>query len=75
MINGRLSECVRCVTSATPNMWFQVDFKDKIIRPSHYTIKHYNSWDTEALRNWVLEGSMDAQKWVLIKEHKNDAVR
>lgn len=66
-------ELVRCVTAAYPNMSFTVDLKDKRLRPSHYTLRHYNSWDTEALRNWVLEGSNDGVKWAVIKEHINDA--
>jgi len=56
-------------------MWFSVDLRDKRLRPTHYTLRHYNSWDTEALRNWVFEASNDGQKWAVIKDHVNDAVR
>eukprot|EP01006_Ploeotia_vitrea_P049935 TRINITY_DN67395_c8_g1_i1.p1 TRINITY_DN67395_c8_g1~~TRINITY_DN67395_c8_g1_i1.p1 ORF type:complete len:1605 (+),score=973.64 TRINITY_DN67395_c8_g1_i1:233-5047(+) len=63
---------VRCVTAARPDMWFKVDLKDKRILPTHYTLRHYNSWDTEALRNWRLEGSNDDASWTILREHKDD---
>jgi len=49
-----------------------VDLKDKAVQVTHYTLRHYNSWDTEALRHWVLEGSNDGVKWVVLREHSND---
>eukprot|EP01084_Bolivina_argentea_P131569 232213_1 len=49
-------ECVRCVTRPSASCWFSIDFIDKYIKPSHYTLRHYMSWDTECLRNWVIEG-------------------
>lgn len=63
---------VRCVSAAQPRMWFQVDLQDYQLVPTHYTLRHYISWDTEALRNWVLEGSHDGNKWVLVSQHVND---
>ena len=81
---------VRCVTAALPNQWMSVDLLDKSMqvcrrrrRPhkssaqlTHYTLRHYNSWDTEALRQalgWRLF-SVDAmvccRHWVL--EASND---
>jgi len=46
---------VRCVTKADPNAWIAVDFVDKWIVPTHYTIRHYTTWDTECVRSWRLE--------------------
>ncbi|ETO24336.1 hypothetical protein RFI_12823, partial [Reticulomyxa filosa] len=46
---------VRCVTKPGPSCWFSIDFVDKYVRPTHYTLRHYVSWDTECLRNWVIE--------------------
>eukprot|EP00456_Euglypha_rotunda_P023797 TRINITY_DN19668_c0_g1_i10.p1 TRINITY_DN19668_c0_g1~~TRINITY_DN19668_c0_g1_i10.p1 ORF type:complete len:216 (-),score=12.35 TRINITY_DN19668_c0_g1_i10:23-670(-) len=66
-------ELVRCVTQSTENAWFAVDFVDKYIRPTHYSLKHYDSWDTECLRDWKLEGSNDLLTWVLLREHKGDS--
>ena len=41
--------------------------------PTHYTLRHYSSWDTEALRYWRFEGSCDGETWTVIREHNNDA--
>jgi len=65
-------EVVRAVCFPERQNWFLIDFKDKYIRPSRYTLRHYSSWDTEALRNWVLEGSVDLQKFQILREHRND---
>ena len=62
----------RCVCMAEKNNWFLVDFRNLYIRPTHYTLKHYDSWDTECLRNWYLEGSNDMKKFKILKEHKKD---
>ena len=48
-------EAVRCVTKPQEKSYFIIDFSPRRIRPTHYTLRHYNSWDTEALRNWRLE--------------------
>jgi hypothetical protein len=40
--------------------------------PTHYSLRHFSSSDTDALRNWVLEGSNDSLTWNTIKEHAND---
>ncbi|ETO36723.1 hypothetical protein RFI_00341, partial [Reticulomyxa filosa] len=63
---------VRCVTKPGASCWFSVDFVDKYIKPSHYTLRHYVSWDTECLRNWVIEGSLDGEKWLVLRQHNND---
>ena len=52
---------VRCLTKAEQNAWFEVDFGGNRIIPNHYSLRHYSSFDTEALRNWVLEASNDGQ--------------
>lgn len=66
------NEVVRCVTQDTPSSWMQIDFQAYEIQPTHYSLRHYSSWDTEALRNWVLEGSNDASQWEIISTHVND---
>ena len=65
-------QCVRCVTKPSASCWFSVDFIDKYIKPSHYTLRHYISWDTECLRNWVIEGSVDGERWLVLRQHQND---
>eukprot|EP01084_Bolivina_argentea_P100315 180137_1 len=71
-ILGRSS--VRCVTKPEKNSWLIIDFSPKLIRPSHYSMKHYSTWDTEAMRSWTFEGSNDAgQTWHLLARHTNDS--
>ncbi|ETO35939.1 hypothetical protein RFI_01125, partial [Reticulomyxa filosa] len=65
-------ETVRLVTKPEDNAWMQVDFKDKLIQPSYYTLRHYSSWDTECLRNWILQASNDGVHWVTVKKHEDD---
>ena len=67
---GRQS--VRCVTKPLKHAWIIIDFNDYAIKPTRYTLRHYASWDTEALRNWRLEGSLDGENWTVIREHHND---
>lgn len=42
--------------------WFCVDFKERKVKPSHYSIKSYPSGSFN-LQNWVLEGSNDGKSW------------
>eukprot|EP01083_Nonionella_stella_P091043 254450_1 len=66
-------QAVRCVTKPLDGgSHIVVDFLDRTIRPSHYTLRHYASWDTEALRSWNFEGSNDGEVWKLLKMHKTD---
>eukprot|EP01083_Nonionella_stella_P076921 209798_1 len=65
-------EAVRCLSSPTENSWFTLRFKDHRIQPRYYTLRHYTSWNTEALRSWRLEGSNDGTEWQTIREHVND---
>merc|ERR1719181_1526210 len=50
----------------------QIDLRDKWIKPTHYTLRHYDTWATECLRNWILEASNDEKHWTPIKAHKGD---
>jgi len=65
-------EAVRCVTKPAENSWMAFDFGQVKIKPTHYMLRHYSSWDTEALRFWIFEGSRDGQNWQQIKRHDND---
>ena len=65
-------EIVRCVCLAEKNNWFMIDFRNLYVRPTHYSLKHYNTWDTECLRNWYLEGTNDLRKFKILREHKKD---
>ncbi len=35
-------------------------------------VRHYASWDTECVRSWKLEASVNGQVWVALKEHNDD---
>lgn len=70
-ITGR--DCVRCVTTPSKDSWFTVDFVRYTIRPTHYALRHYASFDREALRNWVFEGSNNGKKWTALSKHVNDS--
>jgi hypothetical protein len=48
------------------------DFGPLFIIPTAYTMRHYDSWDTEAIRDWKLEGSIDGKKWKQLIAHKKD---
>lgn len=63
---------VRCVTQALPNSWFEIDLQDYRVAPTHYSLRHYSSWDVEALRHWTLEASPDGLSWHLLSNHIND---
>jgi hypothetical protein len=63
---------VRCVTAPVQNSWFSVDLIDAYLIPTHYMLRHYSSWHVEALRNWVLEGSLDGNQWFIIQRHMED---
>jgi len=65
-------EVVRCVSMPKPNMWFSVDLKDLRLCPTHYSLRHYSTWDTEALRSWRFEATVDGHSWTILSEHSND---
>ncbi len=65
-------DAVRCATKPVPGSWFEFDFMDIAIAPTHYTLRHYSSWDTEALRSWQLLGSNDGSQWALLDEKTSD---
>lgn len=67
------NEVVRCVTKAVADSWFTFDLMDKLCRPTHYTLRHYASWDVEAVRNWLFQGSNDGENWTTLRTHVNDA--
>ena len=48
-------ETVRCVTKPVKDSYFEIDFRPRKIRPTHYSLRHYATWDTEALRYWTFE--------------------
>ncbi len=65
-------DTIRCILDEQRGAWFSIDFGDLRISPTNYSLRHYSSWNIEALRNWILEGSIDGIKWTTIKKHIND---
>jgi len=51
---------------------FSVDLVRFQARLTHYTLQHYVTWDTEALRSWDLEASNDGRTWKTLMQHKAD---
>jgi len=62
----------RALLANIPNSWFIIDFKDHVVVPRHYSLRHYSSQDSHALRHWRYEGSNDGQTWDILRVHKND---
>ena len=63
---------LRFTSTPRPDQWVAFDFLHRRVRPTHYSLRHYSSWDNEALRNWVLEASNDAKTWTALRTHIND---
>lgn len=71
-------EVVRCVSKPAENQWFAIDLGPHIrFTPTHYTLRHYISWETEALRHWIFQGSNEADTskdsaWTTLMTHVDD---
>lgn len=64
---------VRCCVKPGDNRQIVINFSPRCIKPTHYSLKHYSSWDTEALRSWRFEGSLDGgSSYVQLKVHEWD---
>ena len=68
---GRTS--LRLVSTDAAGSWMKIDLLQHRIKLTAYTLRHYSSWDTEALRSWKLEGSMDGNSWITLMNHENDS--
>lgn len=66
------NKVVRCVTTPEKKSWFLIDLLNYVVKPTHYTLRHYSTWDTEAIRNWRFQGSMDNNKWTTLMHHNED---
>jgi len=51
---------------------FTIDLHQRMIVPSHYTLRHAAPDGVNALRNWRLEASDDGRLWVPLRIHVND---
>ncbi len=63
----------RSLTTDAINSWFQLDMLEHRVAPTAYTMRHYSSQNTHALRTWVLEASNDPKRWWhVLSTHNND---
>jgi len=62
----------RCVTQGQPDAYFIIDLINIFVQPTHYSLRHYDSWDNEALYDWKFQGSNDGKKWHKLMSHKKD---
>lgn len=46
--------------------------KQNSLSPTHYTLRNVHTLHHHALRNWVLQGSVDGKAWEPLIEHRND---
>jgi hypothetical protein len=52
-----------------PNQWLCYDFKNRKIRPTHYSIHAHSS---HCLRSWIFEGSIDSSRWTELDRQTDD---
>ena len=60
-------------SSNAENNWLCIDFKERQVIPSHYTIRSEHRYGTNYyhLKNWVIEGSNDNKSWEVLDERKD----
>jgi hypothetical protein len=52
-----------------PGQWICWEFRDNLVRPTHYTIRACSG---SRLESWLLEGSMNGEKWATIDQHRSN---
>ncbi|EAY19771.1 hypothetical protein TVAG_178150 [Trichomonas vaginalis G3] len=60
-------------TRNIPDSWIQMDFKNKRIAPTWYSIKSDGN-SCSHIKNWVLEGSDDATNWSMVDEQRDNSI-
>lgn len=62
----------RFYSGNSPGIWICLDFKDKRVSPTHYTLRSYK-WDAKSIhpRSWNIEGSVDGINWVEIDNRRD----
>lgn len=65
-------------TGGHDNSWIKLDFVDKKIHPTHYSLRNRNDYEgNHSLKNWVIEGtninSDNDNDWKLLDSHQNDS--
>jgi hypothetical protein len=60
---------------ATPNSensWICIDFKARVVRPTHYSIRTRTDGSGQQLRSWALEGSNDNKEWIVLDTRQDN---
>jgi len=70
MAAGR--DAQQCYTHNSMNSWFCFNCEPYKIRPNCYTLRHWSK-ESYAVRQWVLEGSVNGVEWEELVVHCNDA--
>eukprot|EP01084_Bolivina_argentea_P139840 245946_1 len=69
---GRTS--LRLVCKPQDDNYMYIDLKNGIkIKITGYSLRHYSSWDTEALRHWDFQASNVGDSWTTLKSHRGDS--
>jgi hypothetical protein len=62
-----------------PDQWICYDLKDRRVICTHYSIRTHPSEGISGLhhpRNWVIEGSIDSEHWIILAEERdNDSLQ
>jgi len=60
-------------TKDVPSSWFMIDVgKNRLMAPSHYTLRHGGNYRADSLRTWDLQGSINSETWTVLKHHNHD---
>jgi hypothetical protein len=54
------------------NNWICLDFKDRRIIPTHYTLRSYHEESVNNLKSWLVEVSVDGETWMEIDRKRNN---
>lgn len=62
----------RLLTEDEEGSWFQIDFKNRKIRPTHYSVRSI-PWDQNSIhpQTWKIEGSNDGENWKTLDSQEN----
>jgi hypothetical protein len=61
-------------TKKEPNSWIYYDFKSMRIKPTHYSLRSRRDGNSDHLRYWTLEGSLDGKEWIELNRQVNNMV-
>ena len=60
------------ISNNAPNSFIQIDFRKYLYTPSFYSVKFFSLTDQYMIKSWVIEGSVDGEKWFCLDEERLD---